>query len=151
MAMGRVLLELTDRTGSLVKTVRKNKSRQTPPSAVTKVDLKGQVMDPKCYFGVMKPGEGKIHKSCAIRCISGGIPPVLRTSSEDGANEYYIVLGARNEKINHKILQFVGEPVCVEGETEVLRGWNIVRIKPSGILYSDESVFRVAANCSSAQ
>ena len=39
--------------------------------------MKGEIVDPKCFFGVMKPGEGKPHKDCAIRCILGGMPPVL--------------------------------------------------------------------------
>ena len=40
--------------------------------------LKGEIYDPKCAFGAMKPGFGKPHRSCAIRCISGGVPPILR-------------------------------------------------------------------------
>ena len=46
------------------------------------MDVKGEIVDPKCFFGVMKPGEGKPHKDCAIRCILGGIPPVLKVTDE---------------------------------------------------------------------
>ena len=28
-----------------------------------------------CFLGVMKPGRSKPHRACAVRCISGGIPP----------------------------------------------------------------------------
>ncbi|MEM7184543.1 MAG: hypothetical protein AAF518_26840, partial [Spirochaetota bacterium] len=77
---GKYLLELTDEESSLQsissalpveKATEKNQIKQIP-------NIQGEVIDPKCYFGVMKPGEGKIHKSCAIRCLSGGIPAVLR-------------------------------------------------------------------------
>jgi hypothetical protein len=39
--------------------------------------LTGEVVDSKCHFGVMRPGSGKVHRSCAARCISSGTPPVL--------------------------------------------------------------------------
>jgi nitrite reductase/ring-hydroxylating ferredoxin subunit/DMSO/TMAO reductase YedYZ heme-binding membrane subunit len=39
--------------------------------------LRGEIVDSKCHLGVMKPGEGKTHRGCAIRCISGGVPPLL--------------------------------------------------------------------------
>lgn len=44
--------------------------------------LEDEIIDPKCYFGVI-PGKGKIHRSCAIRCISDGIPPVLATTDKN--------------------------------------------------------------------
>jgi len=37
--------------------------------------LVGEIVDPQCYFGAMKPGQGKPHKVCATLCITGGIPP----------------------------------------------------------------------------
>jgi len=36
----------------------------------------GEIVDSKC-LGVMTPGQLTTHRACAIRCISGGIPPVL--------------------------------------------------------------------------
>ena len=41
------------------------------------VSLAGEIADTKCHFGVMNPGSGKVHRDCAVRCISGGIPPGL--------------------------------------------------------------------------
>jgi len=36
----------------------------TPPKEmISKMTLQGEIIDPKCYFGVMKPGKGKIHRS----------------------------------------------------------------------------------------
>ena len=38
---------------------------------------KGEIVDSKCYLGVMNPGNLKAHRACAINCIQGGVPPVL--------------------------------------------------------------------------
>src|SRR5947209_4539299 len=39
------------------------------------IEVKGEIVDSKRYFGVMNPGNGKVHRECAVRCISGGAPP----------------------------------------------------------------------------
>jgi hypothetical protein len=31
------------------------------------VQLTGEIVDSKCYFGVMNPGNGKVHRDCAVR------------------------------------------------------------------------------------
>ena len=36
--------------------------------------LVGEILDAKCWFGAMKPGFGKTHKSCAALCARGGLP-----------------------------------------------------------------------------
>ncbi|MES1223461.1 MAG: hypothetical protein ABUT20_48645, partial [Bacteroidota bacterium] len=73
--------------------------------------LKGEIVDPKCFFGVMKPGQGKPHKDCAIRCILGGIPPVLKVADEKGNQNYYLVVGPNGERMNEAVKDFVAEPV----------------------------------------
>src|SRR6185295_10560967 len=47
--------------------------------------LTGEIVDSKCYLGVMNPGQGKVHRDCAARCISGGIPPafIVRDASSE--------------------------------------------------------------------
>ena len=57
--------------------------------------VKGEIIDPKCYFGVMKPGEGKVHRDCAIRCILGGIPPMLALRNDQGESNYLILAGSK--------------------------------------------------------
>src|SRR5579872_3604035 len=48
------------------------------------VQLTGEIVDSKCYFGVMNPGNGKVHRDCAVRCISGGIPPAFIARDASG-------------------------------------------------------------------
>lgn len=51
---------------------------------VGEVALVGELVDTKCFFGVMRPGQGKVHRACAVRCLSGGIPPGLLLRTADG-------------------------------------------------------------------
>lgn len=95
--------------------------------------LRGEIIDPKCYFGAMKPGHGKTHKSCAIRCISGGIPPVLKVDI-NGNNEYYILYGEDGKSVNKKVLDYVAEPVEITGHFEALDDWFVLYLEAdSGI------------------
>ena len=73
--------------------------------------LSGEIVDTKCHFGVMNPGRGKVHRDCAVRCISGGIPPGLRVRDASGQTRVYLLTGQGKE-----ILDYVGEPVSVTGE-----------------------------------
>src|SRR5579862_824712 len=89
-------------------------------------NVKGEIVDPKCYFGVMKPGLGKPHRDCAIRCILGGIPPLLRVQNEKGAINYYIIVGPNGEKINKAVQDFVAEPVELKGRLVQYDDWIVV-------------------------
>lgn len=130
---GKAVLELTKKEQSLIEiSLQPNSSLSIAASSVSET-RSGELLDPKCYFGVMKPGEGKIHKSCAIRCISGGIPPVFRSVNASGKYEYSIVLGLQGQKINKEILTYVGEQVAMTGEWTEKHGWGVVYVDPGSI------------------
>jgi hypothetical protein len=74
-------------------------------------EIKGEIIDPKCYFGVMKPGEGKPHRDCAIRCILGGISPMLAVKNSKGEANYYLLVGPNGEPVNEAVQDYVAEPV----------------------------------------
>lgn len=57
--------------------------------------LVGELIDTKCFFGAMRPAVGKIHRGCAIRCLSGGIPPALRIVDSAG-HESIVMLAGRD-------------------------------------------------------
>lgn len=65
----------------------------------------GEIVDSKCYLGVMNPGNGKVHRDCAVRCISGGIPPALIVKGQT-----ILLHGLGNE-----VLTMVAQPVRVNG------------------------------------
>jgi hypothetical protein len=75
------------------------------------VELTGEVVDTKCYLGVMNPGQGKVHRGCAARCISGGIPPAL---AMDG--RIVLLIGSDDRQLGRELLPFAGERVRAKGE-----------------------------------
>jgi methionine sulfoxide reductase heme-binding subunit len=93
------------------------------------VALKGEIIDPKCYFGAMNPGQGKPHRSCAVRCIEGGIMPVLKYKEAGGKTGYAIIMGENGEPVNQLIGYAVGEPVILKGKLFTLDNWKIIRIR----------------------
>jgi len=109
-------------------------SKAVPPDLLPqKKDLgvfnvKGEIIDPKCYFGVMKPGEGKPHRDCAIRCILGGIPPMLAVKNDQGESNYYILLGANGEQLNQAVQDFIAEPVEINVRLVQYDDWIIAYI-----------------------
>jgi hypothetical protein len=90
----------------------------------------GEILDPKCALGVMKPGFGKPHRSCAIRCISGGIPPVLRVQLSEGRHRYFLLTGPHGEPINQEVLPYVADPLRICGELARLDDWYVLRVDP---------------------
>lgn len=77
--------------------------------------LRGEIVDSKCFLGVMKPGRGKPHRACAARCISGGVPPVLRVETAEGSHRHYLLVDRAGAPVNERVLDFVAEPVEVTG------------------------------------
>ncbi|HRH50607.1 MAG TPA: hypothetical protein PLP23_17770 [Panacibacter sp.] len=97
------------------------------------IDVKGEIVDPKCFFGVMKPGEGKPHKDCAIRCILGGMPPVLKVTDEKGNQNYYLIVGANGEKMNEAVQDYVATPVEINARAVAYGDWVVLYVHPNGL------------------
>lgn len=94
------------------------------------VTLVGEIVDAKCFFGVMKPGHGKPHRSCAIRCISGGIPAVLRVRDKMDHYSYYLLEG---DNTGRDIAAYIGEAVEIKGKVGQFGDWNILQKKNAEI------------------
>ena len=77
--------------------------------------LVGEIVDSKCYSGVMKPGAGKVHRSCAARCISGGVAPLFVAEDGDGNVLTFLIVGSEGQALAAEVLEFVAEPVRIEG------------------------------------
>ena len=76
----------------------------------------GEILDSKCWFGAMRPGQGKPHKSCAAVCIRGGLPPVFCPEGLCGSAEG-IPLLTDGEGLPHglDLLEFVADQVMARG------------------------------------
>jgi len=83
-----------------------------------KQTLTGEIVDSKCFLGVMNPGQLTPHRACAIRCISGGVPPVLLVRQKNGPAIYLLLVSADGKPVNQQVLDLVAEPVEITGEVE---------------------------------
>lgn len=92
--------------------------------------LTGEIVDSKCFLGVMNPGQLLPHRACAIRCISGGVPPVLLVRQKDRPAIYLLLVSAAGRPVNQQVLDLVAEPVQITGEVERQGDWLILRADP---------------------
>src|SRR5882724_1981487 len=101
----------------------------SPDVDLGNVSLVGEIVDSKCYSGVMNPGGGKVHRDCSARCLSGGIPPLFLAKNADGKPELYELAGSDGRAMGKEVLAMVAEPVTIEGR--------LVRRGSSLLLYAD--------------
>jgi hypothetical protein len=95
-------------------------SPTTSPSLPAKADLgtftlAGEIVDSKCYLGVMNPGHTKPHRDCAVRCISGGIPPLFIARDAQGNELKLLLTDAQGAPVNQAVLEMVAEPIEING------------------------------------
>ncbi|MGC3957386.1 MAG: hypothetical protein QM813_05325 [Verrucomicrobiota bacterium] len=96
-----------------------------------KQTLTGEIVDSKCFLGVMNPGQLTPHRACAIRCISGGVPPVLLVRQKDGPAIYLLLVSADGKPVNKQILDVVAEPVEITGEVDRQGELLIIKADPA--------------------
>jgi hypothetical protein len=80
------------------------------------VTLRGEIVDTKCYLGVMNPGEHKVHRDCAVRCISGGVPPAFLARDASGDSRVLLLVGEDGRALSREVLPFVAEPLEISGK-----------------------------------
>jgi hypothetical protein len=95
-----------------------------PEVEIGEVTLSGEIVDSKCFLGVMNPGSGKVHRDCAARCISGGIPAalVVKKGSRQGL---YLLTDTGGRPLSRDLLSSVAEPLTLSG-TLVQRGSTLI-------------------------
>jgi hypothetical protein len=95
--------------------------------------LRGEIVDSKCYLGVMNPGRTKPHRECAVRCLSGGVPPLFLVHDERGNASELWLTSETGGPAGREILDFVAEPVELEGDVTRLGDQLFLRLKRSSI------------------
>jgi hypothetical protein len=103
----------------------------TSPVSLGRQTLVGEIVDSKCYLGVMNPGQLTTHRACAIRCISGGIPPVLLVRRTNGPALYFLLVSPDDKPVNQQVLDLVAEPVEITGEVQRLGAMLLLRADPA--------------------
>ncbi len=128
---GKGVFELTQGSKSLVNSGTPPATAQKPlsvgkfPGTQT---LQGEIVDPKCHFGAMNPGEGAVHQQCAALCVLGGIPPVLKVV-RGTSYEYYILVTPDGLPMSEEITDYMGRPVQLSGKISSLDDWFILYVE----------------------
>lgn len=86
------------------------------PGSGRRVSLRGEIVDSKCFLGVMNPGERTVHRDCAIRCLSGGVTPMLAFTDEEGERRLAVIVDGTGVVPPPAIRDRVGRPVEVSGQ-----------------------------------
>ena len=64
----------------------------------------------------MKPCRTMSLRACAIRCISGGVPPVFRAENSSGQSLYFLLSDLDGNAVNDQVLSMVADPIQITGE-----------------------------------
>ena len=84
------------------------------PERLGDIELLGEILDSKCWFGAMRPSQGKPHKACASLCIRGGIPPAFFARDADGRGALMLMRDG-DQAYGPALLSLVADPVRLRG------------------------------------
>ncbi|MDH4063475.1 MAG: hypothetical protein OEW19_03685 [Acidobacteriota bacterium] len=79
------------------------------------IHLRGEIVDSKCFLGVMNPGERTVHRDCAIRCLSGGVPPMVSFVNDAGRQDLAVLVSPHGAVPPANLAPLVGRPVDLVG------------------------------------
>src|SRR5262245_55335109 len=103
-------------SGGSISALGDAQQNQVAPKDLGEFDLVGEIADSKCYLGNMNPGNGKVHRDCAVRCLSGGIPPVFATNDFNGSPAVLLLTGPNQERLpKEAYLDRVAQPMQIHG------------------------------------
>ena len=100
---------------------RRDGGSAPPPRAEptrTRVRLDGEVVDSKCFLGVMNPGQGAAHRDCAERCLSGGVPRMFAYHDDAGRLRLALLVG--HHHVHAGVRTALAGDLIVDGDVEVL-------------------------------
>jgi hypothetical protein len=80
------------------------------------VQLRGEVVDSKCYLGVMNPGAHAAHRDCAVRCLSGGVPPMFAYRDSDGSSHLAVLVGPGGALLGDRWRRLAGTQRALSGQ-----------------------------------
>lgn len=118
--------------------VRPDESEPIPPSRpelLGAVTLRGEIVDAKCHLGVMIPGTGTVHRACAVRCLSGGIPPMLSVTDSAGARANVWLTGPGGAPVTASLLPLVAEPVEMSGRLMAFDDQLVLEVDPATVTW----------------
>lgn len=84
----------------------------------------GELVDTRCYLGAMRPATGKVHKACAIRCLSGGVPPGILVQEEFGSTVIFLA-GKGTNPLKYDI-SWAGQSIEAFGALHRFNGFSAI-------------------------
>jgi len=108
--------------------------------AFAAVRLQGELVDTKCWSGVMRPATGKVHRGCAVRCLSGGIPPGLMIRDEYGNASVVILVGGGDDEKWEFDPEWAARILDVSGKLKVRNGIPFLHVEKAEIAEEAEPV-----------
>jgi hypothetical protein len=115
-------LQMIEVTGDSVENLAENSNLTAEqPESLGNFTLRGEIVDSKCYLGVMNPGQSKPHRDCAVACLRGGVPPLFVVKDNDGNISELWLLSNQGESLNKDLLDFVAEPLEISGQVSRLK------------------------------
>jgi hypothetical protein len=92
------------------------------------VELTGELVDTKCFLGVMRPATGKVHRACAVRCLKGGVPPGILVHDAEGGGTVIMLAGPAGGPLDFD-LELAGREIRVRGRLEVRDGLPVLYVE----------------------
>jgi hypothetical protein len=130
---GQLMLEI--QPGSMKTTApgRSLPAARPAPVSLGRRTFRGEIVDSKCWMGVMNPGVLTPHRACAVRCLSGGIPPMLLVRRENAPPLNLLLTDAAGRPVNDRVLDLVAEPVEITGD--VVRDGELLTLRADPAAY----------------
>lgn len=100
---------------------------------VGRFTLTGEIVDSKCYFGVMNPAEGRLHRACAVLCLKGGVPAVFVARDRTGTTVHLLITGPDGQPMNNQLLCWVGEGIEATGDVVRQGKWLVWHLDPASL------------------
>jgi hypothetical protein len=99
----------------------------TPDTAGAEpAEVTGEIVDTKCFLGVMVPGAGKTHRACASLCLRGGVPPALHVQDRDGRSALFLLVGPRGESLTESVTRLAARAITMAGTLRQEHGWQVL-------------------------
>ena len=95
--------------------------QQTAPKPI---ELKGEIVNAKCWLSWAIPREGWTHRYCTKKCIEQGIPPMLKVV-QNGHNVLYLI---KEENSAELLGKYASEVIELKGQVYYQNGWNVLRL-----------------------
>ncbi len=103
------------------------RSAMPPLTTLGEGTFSGELVDTKCFFGVMRPATGKVHRACAVVCLSGGVPPGLLVRDDHRDAVVLLLVGAEGKPLDIDF-ELAARVLEVHGKLELHSGTPVLRV-----------------------